>query len=307
MTWKVPAALASLGAAAAYGCSFPFAKDLIDERVDKLALAGLVYLSQVAAIGTATLLRGIPSETRLRGFDWYWLATVVVTGGIAAPTLFFFGQALVPSHVAALLAPTETLFTVLIAVLVFRERLAAPETVGVLFLISGALIVSARPGEGGHADGAVLGAVLVAASFLMWGIDNNCTTRIAHRDPMSIALAKALVGGAATVAAAWFFGSPFPTDPRVLARIAGIGIVCFGGSYLLLILGMRRLGAARALALFACNPAFGIGASWLFRGEVPSTWAILGGLLMGLGVAMIVREAVRKEHAASAAGIPTPP
>src|SRR5512135_1683170 len=117
--------LLALLAAALFGASTPVAKSLLAE-VDPTTLAGLLYLGTGIGLAVFSVLRALfgfsRREAPLRSADWPWLAGVVLAGGILGPILLMAGLTITPAANASLLLNLESLFTWLLAWIVFREN-----------------------------------------------------------------------------------------------------------------------------------------------------------------------------------------
>jgi drug/metabolite transporter (DMT)-like permease len=288
----------ALAAAVLYGASFPLAKAILDEGgVSPFLLAGAFYLSQSLLFGAIRIVRPAAPERRLTRADLPSLAGAILFGGVVAPGLFFHGQVLAQAHVAALLAPTEIVFTSAIAYVMLRERLQPRELVAFAFIVAGGVTLGLGGGNSGPSASSVWGVALVTAAFLMWGFDNNFTTRISHRDPLQISMVKGLFGGAANVGFGLMTKGSFPLDPGSIAAIAGVGMVCYGVSLTLFIYSMREIGASRSTALFGTNPAFGVALAVVLLAESPTAWGLVGGAIVVAGVALLMlrRRSWRKE------------
>jgi hypothetical protein len=74
------------------------------------------------------------------------LAGVIFTGGMLGPFLMLWGLERLSGVLTSLLLNLEALFTVLIAILVFREHLVRLELAGVLVIVVGAGVLMYRPG-----------------------------------------------------------------------------------------------------------------------------------------------------------------
>lgn len=283
--------LTAIIAAILYGTSFPLTKDVLDAKVNPFILAGLFYLSQAVLFLAVTLAHRIPPEQKLQGSDWKWMACSCIFGGFIGPVFFLKGQELVAAYVASLLSPTEILFTTVIAYAFFGERLSKIDYAAVLLVMVGAILVGWQSNDG--RGGSVIGAILVASSFLMWGIDNNCTTKISARDPFTILFVKGIVGGTFNLGAGLISGAQIPREADMLGLIAGVGIACYGCSMLLFIYSMRTMGASRSVALFGTNPIFAVFLAWLIRDEIPTIVAISGGVVMAAGVYIL---SIRNAH-----------
>lgn len=280
----------ALGAAAFFGASFPLSKLLLRD-LGPLGLAGLLYLG--SGIGTAALRmvrrRG---EASLRRSDLGWLAGVILAGGVAGPILLLLGLGRTSAHVAALLANTETVFTMLLAVLFFGDFLLRREAAGAAAIVIGATMV-AFAGAGPEGRHTWEGPLLLLGAGLAWGIDNNLSQKISGRDPLEIAAVKGIAAGLVNLAlAAATEGLP-RFDGAVLASSLAVGFVCYGLSVTLFLTALRHIGAARTSAVFATAPGFAIALSALMLGEVPGPWIAAGALLMIPGAWLLIRT----EHA----------
>ena len=162
-----------LVAAALFGLSAPLAKLILGADVSPVLLAGLLYLG--AAIGLSlwwlvSKARAAPeqAEAPLQRADLSKLAGVVFTGGILAPVLMLMGLSRVSALAGSLLLNLEAPFTVLLAVVVFREHLGRYAGGAAFFILLGALLLKLEFGALGldtlGADG--LGVLLLASACL---------------------------------------------------------------------------------------------------------------------------------------------
>jgi len=282
----VPLALAS---AVLFGAAAPLSKSL-SGALDPFMLAGLLYLGAgfgLAGLGLLPLPRA--PEAKLKRSDWPWLAAAIAAGGVAAPTLLMAGLARTSASGAALLLNLEALATMGIAWVVFRENVDFRLLIGAFAILAGAAVV-AWSGEGAALD---LGALLVAAACLAWGVDNNLTRKISAADPVMITIWKGCVAGCVNVGLALAAGSAFPEVSKALEAML-IGFFCVGVSLVLYILALRRLGAARTGAYYSLAPFVGAALSIVALGEPVTTRLIVAGLMMGFGLWLHLIE--RHEH-----------
>ena len=277
-----------------FGASTPLAKALLG-TVDPWLLAGLLYLG--AGLGLAILhgargaLRLLPPEAPLRRSDVPWLAGVIVSGGIVGPLLLMLGLARTDAATASLLLNLESLATMAIAWLAFRENVDRRLLLGAFAILAGALALSWQ-GRGVALD---LGALLIAGGCLAWGIDNNLTRRLSAADPVQIAMIKGLVAGAANLMLALAQGAALPGTGPILAA-ALVGFLGYGVSLVLFVLGLRHLGTARTGAYFALAPFIGAVLAVLFLGDPLTIHLIVAGSLMALGLWLHLAERHEHEH-----------
>jgi len=133
----------ALGAAALFGASTPFAKQLLPS-VDPLLMAGLLYFGSGLGLAIYQLARGrrAKAEARLARRDVPWLVAIISCGGVIAPVLLMVGLSATPASSASLLLNLEGIFTVLLAWFVFKENFDRRIATGVVLISGGALALA---------------------------------------------------------------------------------------------------------------------------------------------------------------------
>ena len=160
-------------------------------------------------------------------------------------------------------------------------------------IFAGAALIALRTPS---AHGGLLGNLAVAGACLCWAIDNNCTSKIADVDALTLASIKGVVAGAANVTLALAMGSFLPS-PGLAAASAMLGFFGYGLSLVLFVLALREIGAARTGAYFSTAPFIGAVIGLIALRE-PLTVGLVGaGLLMGFGVYLHLTEAHPTERA----------
>jgi len=276
--------LLAIAAALLFGLSTPAAKAIVG-NVNPLLLAGLLYLGSGAGLFVIILL-GHRHGTRLKGADLPWLLATITFGGAIGPALFMWGLSQTTGSAASLLLTLEGVFTALLAWIVFREPFNRRIGSGMTAICAGAILLALRAPLG-HAGTA--GALAVTGSCLCWAIDNNCTSKIADVDALTLASIKGIVAGAANLSFALFTGCAFPTVGLVAAS-ALVGFFGYGLSLVLFVLALREIGAARTGAYFSTAPFIGAIIGLVVLRE-PLTFSLLGAAaLMGFGVYLHLTE-----------------
>lgn len=295
-------AVPGLLAAVAFGVGAPAAQRVF-EGVGRwtagawIALAtGLLFL-----VATRLGLRAPPlvvgtAADRRRGTLGLLASTAF--GPVLGAYFALQGLARLSAHEASLLLNLETVFTPLLAVLVFRERLSARRWVGAAFVLAGG-VACAFAVRGSGPTGSLEGAPWIAASCLCWSADSNLLRYLVHRDLCAVARDKGLLGGGAALGLAFAFGEvpPFP-DATTLAWGALVGVVGFGGALVGYLASVRRVGTATTGALFGTGPFVGVLVAWLVLGERPGLAFVGAAVAVAVGVVLLVTP----ERSASASG-----
>jgi len=278
-----------VASAALFGLSAPLSKRLLP-AIGPMPLAGLLYLGAGAGLTVVSLVRGRPWP-QFKREDWWRLALIALMGGFAGPILLLVGLTRVSGVVGSLLLNLEAVFTMAIAVAFFRDRLAANEWFGALIIVSGAAVVSYRPGE---LTADWVGVAAIAGACLCWGFDNNLLQRVSSYDPVSVVQIKALSAGAVSVVLAFALGQRW-TGPSTLPAALALGFVCYGISIVLDVYALRHLGAAREAAFFATAPFLGALASVPLLGDKLTRSDAISAGLMAFGVLVFRYRAVEPQ------------
>lgn len=282
-----PGVVAALVAALLFGASAPIAKWFLHD-VSPWMLAGLFYLGSGIGLSIYRLVTHA-QPVSLQPGEAGWLASAVLTGGVAGPVLLMFGLTGMPASGAALLLNAEGVLTALLAWVVFKENFDRRIALGMLAIAGGAVVLS-WPGEARFAG--ALPAFAILGACLCWAIDNNLTRKVALVDATWIAAVKGTAAGSVNLTLGWVLGGELPGWWTVQAAMV-IGLLAYGLSLVLFVTGMRHLGTARTGAYFSVAPFFGAILA-LLTGEPLTVPLLLAGTLMAIGLWLHLTE--RHEH-----------
>lgn len=275
-------------AALLFGASAPLAKKLLGSLSPQL-LAGLLYLGSgfgLSLLWVLRRIRGIPAEASLSISDFPALGTAIGFGGVLAPFLLLLGLQQTPAATASLLLNLETVFTALLAWVVFKENADSRIALGMISIVIGGLILSSSAPA--RLTGWV-GPVSVAAACFCWGIDNNITQKVSARDPVQIAALKGLLAGTVNTVLAVMLGSQRPGGQWISAA-ALLGFVSYGISLVLYIRALSKLGTARTGNYFSLAPFMGAVVSVALWREPVSLSLVAAGLFMAVGLWLHLTE-----------------
>ncbi len=291
-----------LMAALLFGISAPVSKLLLAD-LPPLLLAALLYLG--AGVGLLAAVPFTPRERRreapLRRADVPLMAAIVVTGGILGPYLMLMGLQRVSGLAGSLLLNLEAPFTILVALVLFREHLARLEALAAVLILGGAVTLAWAPGE---FRAQWTGILFIAGACWSWALDNNWTQRLALKDPFAVVRIKTLGAGICSLLLALSFGQRIASG-RAAAAALVLGVFSYGVSILLDAYALRHIGAAREAAFFATAPFIGALVAIPLLHERPGTIEIAAMLGMAAGVVLLVRarhghghthEAIEHEH-----------
>lgn len=160
-----------------------------------------------------------------------------------------------------------------------------------VLIVSGAVILS-WPEDARFAG--VWPSLAVLGACFVWGIDNNLTRKVSLSDATWIASVKGLVAGSVNLALAFVLDAELPAWPT-LAGAMVVGLLAYGVSLALFVIGLRYLGTARTGAYFSVAPFLGALIA-VVMGEPVTIHLMLAGALMALGGWLHLTEQHEHEH-----------
>ena len=266
-------------AALCFGAATPLCKLLLDQ-VGPLMLAGGLYLG--AGLFTApSLLKLKFSNTG--GLDRRRIFGATVFGGIFGPVFLLFGLRMGDANSTALLLNLETVFTVILGVMVFKEHGSTKMWLAVFLVVlaSCALVYPVSIES-------LTAAALVALACLCWGFDNHFTADIADFTPGQTTCIKGLIAGLTNLGIGMMISEPLNLVPLGFTVI--VGAITYGVSIVLYVAAARQLGASRSQVIFASAPYWGFALAWLLLSETPTPMHWLAILLMIAAVWVLNKE-----------------
>jgi drug/metabolite transporter (DMT)-like permease len=284
-------ALLALASAALFGAAAPALKP-ITGAIHPVLLAGLLYLGSFLGLAVARAVRGTArGEAALSRRDLPALAGAIIAGGLAAPVLLVWGLSGLAASATSLLLAAEAVLTMLLAAMLFREPVASRIWIAAVLILGAAALLAWTPGLSIPVS---LHALAVLGACLLWGLDNNLTSRISLADPFAIAMWKGLVAGGVNTAIGLAL-APAAPDASWLGALA-VGAVGYGASLVLYLLALRHLGAARTAAHFGTAPFFGAALAIALLGEPVTPVLAAAFALTAAGTWLALSERHHHEH-----------
>lgn len=243
-------------AAVLFGAATPATKLVVDD-IGAVTLAGLLYLGAAVAVAPFALREQRPTATRRQRSR---LLLAVGFGGGLAPVLLVLALDRTPAGTVSLFLNLELVATAVIARVFLQEHIGRRAGLGIVIVVLGGVILA-----GTSEAGVAVGALLVAATCLCWGIDNAITASLDSYSPSQITLAKGLVAGSVNLLLGLFLhDAPAAT---FIASALAIGALGYGVSITMWITGARLVGAARGQVIFALAPFIGALLAWPINGD----------------------------------------
>jgi drug/metabolite transporter (DMT)-like permease len=295
-----------------WGSTYLGIRVVVEADLPPLLSMGARFLAAAALLAVPLAVRGGVGRlraTRRQLVGCLVMGVLLLLGGNG---LVAIAEQTVPSGLAALLVATTPLWLVVFRLLA-RERPHAATWAGILVGFAGVALLALR--GGGVAGVQAWGIVVVLVATLSWATGSFFSGRLGlPGDPLVATTYEMLLGGLALTAAGLLAGEAARLDPQHLAAVPTRGWVAWG--YLVTVGSMLGYSAyvwllANApislVATYAyVNPVVAVALGWAILAEPITGVVLVGGGLVVLGVALVVR-AERPRDPAPPAAPPTRP
>jgi drug/metabolite transporter (DMT)-like permease len=278
--------------------SFSVIKELLDDGVAAGDIAILRYA--IAAPGFAYILwraRGLPGLTRRDG------ARIVVAGLAVVVGYHLFlnvGERDTTSGVAALVVALAPAMTLTFALLLRLERAQRRRIVGLAVAFAGVtVVVTLGTGQSLSLDSAK-GPLIVLGAPLAFALYNVILKPLLSRyDLLALTAATSLVGIVGLAPFVRHSTVETVSDPArsEVLLLLYLGVLATLLGYIAWNIGLRSLGATRAVAYTNANSPLAVTFGAIFLGEPVTVWLVLGAALVVAGIATAQGVTVRRPSA----------
>jgi drug/metabolite transporter (DMT)-like permease len=275
-------------AAVMFGSVSVLAKPLVS-TVNPLLLSSMIYLIAAATLTPLAQKQSFPAIKK----NYLLILAIAICGAVIAPSLFFIGLTHASASDAALIANGEVFFSVLLAMIFFKERLGKIGYVATALILVGMIIVTT---DLNFSDFTLQQLhyqdMLLILSMLFWGIDNNLSRILAQKIHVAkIAQIKCVIGGSIMFVIAVFgFGAPFNIETSEILPILVLGMMGFAASLYFFLQSLKRINTVRTVLIFSMSSVFGLVAASVFLQEQIGWFQIVAAGIMIFGIYLMNRK-----------------
>jgi drug/metabolite transporter (DMT)-like permease len=285
-----PIIVALLGVIVVWGAAFSGIKIVLRDvgpyalTTTRLVLAALAYCAVLPF-----LPRG---RTQRQPGDLPRLVLLGIFGAAGYHLAVNWGEQYVSAGLASLIVASMPAMVAVLAAVFLAEHLSRRAITG-LVIAFGGVAVLAVSGEGALEARSLAGALVTLIAPVSWSIYTILSKPMAARYD----------GVRLNVVGAWF--GALVTSPFALGEMDGLtrldaggwlwmlylGSFSTAGSYIVYAWALRRLQATVVASFVQLVPATSLLWAWLLLDEVPARTAIIGGVLVVIGVALVQTRA----------------
>jgi len=257
-------------------------------ELNPLTLAAIIYLINGAFF---TPMRKDSEPIRKIGKKNLIIITLIGLAEVSGLVAYFFGLKESTAVNASILTNGEIIFSVLIALMVFRERLHRKEVLpflaiimGIIFLPIGYELIQSKM----TITDLLFGNLLILLSGVFCALDITLCKYVSGTvDPKRITQLVSFVGAIFVLCIMAVFQIPFQVDPVQLPSIAILGIFGTGIATFLFLTALKLIGTTRTVLLYSSNFAFGVIFAALFLHESVTIINLTSILFASIGIYLL--------------------
>ena len=221
--------------------------------------------------------------------DWSLIGLISLFGAILAPLFFYAGLKQTTASDTSLLTNGEMIFTILLAVVLFKENLKPIGYVAVGIVVAGVIIVTTNlQFSDVSSNFKNLGNVLVLSAMAFWALDNNVSKIIIQKIDVSRTVQlKCLIAGVVLISLVFLLGIPINIKISQIPNILFLGIAGSGVSLLLFMYAIQTIGTVRTVLIVSTSAVFGLIFALVFLHEQIGIYQILAIIMMLFGIYLV--------------------
>ncbi len=269
----------------------------VEDAVHPLNLA--IFLGLISGLFFTPFAKGKQSPTQFSRKSLFFVIMLGITD-VAAITTNFFGLNHTTAVNATILINTELLFVLLIALVVFKERIQKRETFPLALVALGAIILPMGVDiiqNGTFVSGFVFGDMMILLAAGFFALDISIAKFVSKRVPASrISQISAFAGVPFAMVLMMIFQVPFDLPLEQMPVIVYMGIFVSGLSYYFFVIALRLIGAIRTILIYSTTSVFGISFSAIFLGETITELNIVSVTIIVVGIYLLRKKIATMEE-----------
>ena len=272
---------------ALYGSISTLAKPLVVD-INPLLLAAVITLIAGAIF---TPISG-KASFRLGKRNYGMIIIVAILGSVLAPSFYFFGLQETTASDATILSNSEIVFSVILAIVFFRERLGKIGIGAVLIVFFGIFLVTTNfEFSNLILNYTSFGNILIIATMICWAFDDNFSKILTRTVNISrIIQLRSIIGGLILLAIVLILGIPLDLKYESIPSILILGIISMVIPLFFFYHALLRIGVVRTIMIFSTSSIFGVIYAAIFLGEQIHEYQIIALSIMIFGILLLQRD-----------------
>ena len=266
-------------------------------EINPVVLAFLIYF--IGGIFFTPIAKKSHSVSKFGKKDWMFMGLIGIAE-VSALITYFYGLSTSTAVNASIFSNSEIIFALVIAMLVFKERLRIKECIPFTMIIVGMMVVPIGNDlyqnnfSLGHL---VTGDLLIILSGVLYGIDVTLCKFLGDKfDARKVTQVISFVCAAVAISIIAVFEIPMDVDLIQIPSILTMSILGTGMSTLFFLMALKSIGTVRTVLLYSTTSVFGVLFSGIFLSESITGVDIFSLVLVLSGIFLLRNKLAGKDE-----------
>jgi len=266
-------------------------------EINPIVMAFLIYF--ICGIFFTPLAKKTHSISKFGKKDWVFMGIIGITE-VAALITYFYGLSISTAVNASIFSNSEIIFALVIAMLVFKEKLHIKECIPFTMIIVGMMIIPIGNDlihNNFSLGNMVTGDLLIIFAGFLYAVDITLCKYIGDRfDVKRVTQIVSFVCAAAAISVIALFQIPMDVDITQLPGILVMSILGTGMSTLFFLVGLKLIGAVRTVLLYSTTSVFGVLFSGIILAETITAMDVISLVIVLAGIFLLRNRLAEGEH-----------
>lgn len=257
-------------------------------EINPIVMAFLIYF--ICGIFFTPLVKKSPGNSKIARRDIMFMIMIGIAEGAGLIT-YFYGLSTSTAVNASIFSNSEIIFALVIAMVVFKERLHIKECIPFSMIIIGMMAIPIGNDlyQNNFSLGSlVTGDLLIIFSGLLYAIDVTLCKYLGERfDVKKTVQVISFTCAAITISIIILFQIPMNIELAQVPNILVMSIAGTGMSTLFFLMGLKLIGAVRTVLLYSTTSVFGILFSGVILSEAITYTNIISVILVLTGIFLL--------------------
>jgi drug/metabolite transporter (DMT)-like permease len=257
-------------------------------EINPIVMAFLIYF--ICGIFFTPLVKKSPRVSKLVRRDILFMMLIGIAEGAGLIT-YFYGISTTTAVKASIFSNSEIIFALVIAIVIFKERLNIKECIPFSMIIVGMIVIPIGNDlyqNNFSFENLVTGDILIIFSGLLYAIDVTLCKYLGDKfDVKKTVQIISFTCAAITISIIVLFQIPMNIELAQLPNILIMSIIGTGMSTLFFLMGIKLIGAVRTVLLYSTTSIFGIIFSGIILSEAITYSDVISVALVISGIFML--------------------
>lgn len=268
-------------------------------EINPIVMAFLIYF--ICGIFFTPIVKKSRTVSKFARKDLMFMALIGIAE-VSGLITYFYGISTATAVNASIFSNSEIIFSLVIAMLVFKERLQIKECIPFSMIIIGMMVIPVGNDfyqNGLSVDNIVTGDLLIILSGILYAIDITLCKYLGEKfDVKKTVQVISFICAAITISIIALFQIPMDIEWAQLPNIMVMSIIGTGMSTLFFLMGLKLIGAVRTVLLYSTTSVFGILFSGLILSETITPIDVFSSILVLTGIFLLRNKLARSEETA---------